>query len=135
MNSTQTRLTILIAAVLLVVSIPLFAHHGTGISYDSSKAWTKKAVVTEFKYTNPHPFIFLDVEEEPGKTVNWGAEIAPNIAELVKNGWTKARTMEALKPGTPLTVTIAPSRAGTKVGLLQKVLNTKGEEIIGREAR
>ena len=135
MNNLRKGSIVAAAAALLLVSLSAFAHHGTGISYDSSKAWTRDAVVTEFKYLNPHPYIFLDVSMDGGKVVNWGAEIAPNIAELVKNGWSKKRTEEALKPGTKVKVTIAPSFAGTTVGLLQRVYDTKGAELIGRGQR
>ena len=135
MNDLKRGLIITAIATVLLVSLSAFAHHGTGISYDSSKAWTRNAVVTEFKYLNPHPYIFLNVTDESGKVVNWGAEIAPNIAELVKNGWSKKRTEEALKPGTRLKVTIAPSFAGTTVGLLQRVYSEKGDEIIARGQR
>ena len=38
--------------------------------------------------------------------------------------------MEALAPGTEVTLTIAPSRAGGTVGLVQKIVNGKGEEIL-----
>jgi len=135
MNDLKRGLIITAIAAVLLVSLSAFAHHGTGISYDSSKAWTRNAVVTEFKYLNPHPYIFLNVTDESGKVVNWGAEIAPNIAELVKNGWSKKRTEEALKPGTRVKVTIAPSFAGTTVGLLQRVYDEKGEEVIARGQR
>ncbi len=135
MSNRRQGVTVVAVALPLLVSLSLFAHHGTGISYDSTKAWTRNAVVTEFKYLNPHPYIFVDVTMEDGKIVNWGAEIAPNIAELVKNGWSKRRTEEALKPGTRIKVTIAPSFAGTPVGLLQRVYSEKGEEIIARAPR
>jgi len=108
----------------------MVAHHGTNISYDRSKMWTSKAVVTEFRYVNPHPQLFFDVTDEKGNVTNWGAELLPNPAQLIKNGWSKKRSMEALMPGTVITVTIAPSKAGGVVGLLKKTANDKGEELV-----
>jgi len=52
------------AAVLSLTAAPLLAHHGTNINYDRSKQWTKKAVVTEFKYVNPHAQLFFDVTDD-----------------------------------------------------------------------
>ena len=100
----------------------MFAHHGTNISYDRSQAWTSKAVVTEFRYVNPHPQLFIDVKDKDGKTVNWGLEIGPNPAGLVKSGWGKKRSEEELKPGSVVTVTVSPSKAGTHTAVLNRVV-------------
>jgi len=118
------------AVGILVLAVPIFAHHGTNISYDRSQAWTSKAVVTEFRYVNPHPQLFFDVTDAKGTVTHWGAELLPNPAQLINNGWSKKRSMEALMPGTVITVTIAPSKAGGTVGLLVKAVNDKGEELV-----
>jgi len=115
---------------LLFVSVPMFAHHGTNISYDRSKAVTLRGTVAEFRFANPHPQLYVDVTDSEGKVTNWGCEIAANPYQLILSGWTKQRSTEELKPGTNVTITIAPSRAGTNAGLLMKVLNEKGEELL-----
>ena len=118
-------------AALLMVGVPLLAHHGTGVSYDSSKAYTVKATVTEFRYANPHPQLFFDVKDDKGNVVHWSGEIAPNPAQLVQAGWGRKRSEAALTPGTEVTLTIAPSFAGTPVGLVNKIVNAQGETIMG----
>lgn len=124
-----------VAAGLLVVSVPMFAHHGTNISYDHSKPVTLKATVTEFRFNNPHVQIFFDVKDERGNVVHWGGELTSPY-NLVQGGWTKRRSESELKPGTPLTITLAPSRAGTPVGVVLKILNEKGEQVLlGRDQR
>jgi len=127
-NVMKNRMAVVIG--ILVMAAPMFAHHGTNISYDRSKAWTAKAVVTEFRYVNPHPQLYFDVTDEKGTVTHWGAELLPNPAQLIKNGWSKKRSVDALTPGTPITVTIAPSKAGGTVGLLLKAVNDKGEELV-----
>src|SRR4029453_10197022 len=49
-----------VVAVLgcVMASRSLAAHHGTLVSYDRDKAWTAKAVVTEFRYVNPHAQLY-----------------------------------------------------------------------------
>ena len=122
-----------VAAGLLVVSVPMFAHHGTNISYDHSKPMTFKATVTEFRFNNPHAQIFFDVKDERGNVVHWGGELTSPY-NLAQGGWTKRRSEAELKPGTPVTVTVAPSRAGTPVGVVLKILNEKGEQVLlGRD--
>ena len=120
----------LVAVLIAALAVPIFAHHGTNISYDRSKATTVKGVVTEFRYANPHPQMYVDVKDDTGKVTNWGCEIAANLFQLSLGGWGKQRSIDALKPGTPVEITIAPSRAGTPAALLIKVVNEKGEELL-----
>ena len=109
----------------------LAGHHGTNISYDRSKTFTAKAVVTEFKYVNPHVQLFFDVTDDKGKVRHWSGELLPNPAQLIASGWTRKRSMEALQAGTTITVTVAPARAGGMVVLIMRILNEKGEELLG----
>ena len=118
-------------AAIAVFCIPLVAHHGTGVSYDASKPVTFKAVVTEFHYANPHPQLFFDVTDEKGDVVHWSGEFYPNPSQLVQEGWGKKRSEAALVPGTQITITLAPSRAGAPVGAILKLINDKGEALLG----
>lgn len=130
MRDTLTKKILVLTLGLLILSIPVFGHHGTNISYDSSKPVVMKAVMTDFRYANPHPQLFFDVTDETGKVTKWAAEVAPTPFTLQQNGWNKSRSTEALKPGTKVTVTLGPARAGTPVGLLIKVVNEQGEELL-----
>src|SRR5262245_58915113 len=125
---------LLVAIVVFALAAPMFAHHGTNISYDRSKAMTVKGVVTEFHYANPHPQLYVDVKDDQGKVTNWGCEIAANVYQLSLAGWSKQRSTTELKVGTPVTITIAPSRAGTPAALLMKVVNDKGQEVLNAGA-
>jgi hypothetical protein len=113
-----------------MVALPAAAHHGTLISYDRTKQWTRDAVVTSFHFANPHPQLFFDLTNDAGDVEHWGAELLPNPAGLIRNGWTRARSVEALKAGAAVKVTIAPAKAGGTVGLLLKVTNMQGEELV-----
>lgn len=125
----MTKLSLLFA-VLLAAAIPAAAHHGTGASYDLSNPITVQGTVTEFHYANPHPQLFFDVTDK-GEVVHWSGEFYPNPAQLIQGGWGRKRSEAALAPGTKITVTLAPARAGTKVGAIVKLLNDKGEVLLG----
>lgn len=118
-------------ASLIVLAVPALAHHGTGVSYDASKPVTFKATVTEFHYANPHPQLFFDVKDEKGNVVHWSGEFYPNPAQLIQGGWGKKRSEAALPAGAQITVTLAPSRAGTPVGAILKLQNEKGDILLG----
>ena len=121
----------LAGAALLSVAIPATAHHGTGTSYDLSKPITLQGTVTEFHYANPHPQLFFDVMNEKGEVVHWSAEFYPNPSQLQQGGWGKKRSEAALAPGTKIRITLAPSRAGTHVGAILKLLNENGDVLLG----
>jgi hypothetical protein len=104
----------LVVAGLLLVCVPLLAHHGTG-TYDSTKSVTLSGTVTEFAFTNPHAALYFDVKDAQGKIVNWAIEMnSPGI--LTRAGWTK-RTFKA---GDQITITVRPAKAGTPVGLINR---------------
>src|SRR3954470_20469107 len=96
--------------VLVMACSPLFAHHGSRISYDLTKPITIKGTVTSFEWQNPHVFLSYDVKDAAGKVTNWGLELAENPRMLTTTrGWTK----ETLKPGDEITATFFASKAGT----------------------
>ena len=121
----------LICAAAIAMAAPLVAHHGTGASYDLSKPITLKGTVTEFRYANPHPQLYFEVTDDKGVVTSWSGEFYPNPAQLIQGGWGKKRSEAALAPGTKITVTLAPARAGTSVGAILKLLNASGDVLLG----
>ena len=114
-----------LAAGLLMVCAPMFAHHG-GSDYDVQHPATLKGTVTEFYWSNPHCQVFLDVKDDGGKTVNWTIEtLAPAV--LKRAGWTRV----TLHSGDQISITVVPSKRGTPVGMLRKVVLPDGTELSG----
>jgi hypothetical protein len=91
-----------------------------------------KGTITDFKYINPHPAIFWDVKDAAGKVTHWSGEIAPNTAQLQQEGWGRKRSEAALAPGSTITITLSPSRAGEPVGLIQRIEDVAGEAVLGQ---
>jgi len=119
------RISLVLVAGLLAVCGPVFAHHGSSISYDLKKTVVLKGSVTEFVWSNPHCQIYFDVTDDQGNVAHWGGETnAPSA--LTKEGWTKT----TLKPGDQVTITVFPSKAGTTYGLLSKVVLPGGKEMV-----
>jgi hypothetical protein len=97
--------------MLLVVSIPMFGHHGTGIAYDQSKPIVIKGTVTEFSWTNPHAHLFLEVKDAEGKTSKFAVEMnSPGV--MMRQGWTKRQ----FKVGDQVQMTVYPAKVGSPVG-------------------
>lgn len=124
-----------VATTLLTVAMPLLAHHGTGISYDLQNQWTTKATITEFQYKNPHPWLEFDRVNEKGETEHWTAELITNPTFLLRAGWGKARSVEALEPGTVVELGLATAYAGGFSAVVLEIRNDKGEPILGTGGR
>jgi hypothetical protein len=115
-----------IIAGILLVSGPVFAHHGTGISYDLSKLVTVKGTITNFAFHNPHSQLYWDTKDESGEIVHWSAEMnAPSVLE--RAGYTRKQLFELLKPGTEVTVSGFRSKTGAPVVVFSKAVTPNGE--------
>jgi Family of unknown function (DUF6152) len=116
---------------LLAGCVAAWAHHGSAISYDTEHLWTTWATVTEFNYLNPHPSMTFDRTDKSGKVEHWDSELLTNPSALARAGWTKSRSVAALKPGTRVKLYIGTSRIGGFSGIVMKLENEKGENIVG----
>ena len=129
MNLIRQAAALFVAAALLLAGTAM-AHHGSNISYDLSKSYEQKATITQFGYINPHPIVLFDVTNKKGQVEHWHSEIVTNPSRMIRSGWGKIRSEAALKPGTVVTLTLSPAKAGGFSALITKITNDKGEEII-----
>jgi hypothetical protein len=127
MNRTLRVLSLFIFAIiaLALVAVPLFAHHGRGASYDNGKLEELKGVVTEWAWRNPHCALYVDVKGPDGKTVNWGFE-SQSVGSLSKLNMTR----KSFVPGQEVRIKYNPSRGGAPVGVIRKVYDTNGKELL-----
>jgi hypothetical protein len=110
---------------MLVVATAAWAHH-SGAGVDRSRTVTISGVVKEFRWTNPHSWIDLEVTDKGVATV-WSIEMNPP-PYLVRSGW-KAST---LKPGDKVSVTLNPIRTGEPGGIFVSVTLADGKVLDGR---
>jgi len=110
-NAVRNKLAaISVAAVGLLASVPLFAHHGNA-SYDSTKTVTVKGTVTEYIWSNPHVLLKVDTKDNKGNTLHWIIE-AQNPLSQTEVGWSK----NTFKPGDEVTVEVIQAKNGLPVG-------------------
>ena len=99
-----------VAAIALMLSTPLAAHHGAA-AFDVGKRVTLKGTVKEWIYSNPHCLLSLDVTGEDGQVVHWIAEgQAPNVIFPV--GYRK----DSFTFGDQVTITVEPVKNGRPMG-------------------
>ena len=111
---------------LLMICAPVFAHHGTSVTYQVDKTITLTGTVTEFSFSYPHPQLYLDVKDADGKVVHWGTEWGPTPL-MLKNlnaGWTR----ESIKPGDQVVDMVCnPHKVATATACLLKDLTVNGK--------
>ena len=121
MGIMKGKLLIFFTSVLIALSVPLLAHHGTA-AFDVSKEVTIKGTITGLVFTNPHVQIYWETKTEKGETEQWQAELtAPN--KLSRAGWTK----NSLKPGDRVTVSGFQVKSGAHTLWIRKLIGPNGE--------
>jgi Family of unknown function (DUF6152) len=89
-----------LALLVVGLSAGMSAHHSFAAEYDSKAPLTLTGVVTKVEWTNPHTYVYIDVKDEAGKTVNWAFEgYPPNT--LKRTGFDR----DVVQAGTTITIT------------------------------
>jgi hypothetical protein len=114
-----------VAVGALVVSGPLFAHHGNS-AFDGNHRLALKGTVTEWYWANPHCVLQFDVTDDKGQVVHWAAETS-NPSDMANRSWGKM----TLKPGDQVTVTLEPAKNGKPVGRVLAVVLPSGQKLSG----
>jgi hypothetical protein len=116
----RTVVTFLVLAGLLLCASPAQSHH-SNVAYEVNKVITVTGVVKEFRWSNPHTWLYLTVDDGKGGKVEWAAEgRAPGV--LLRAGW--ART--SLKGGETVTVDMSPAKNGTHTAIIARVTKADG---------
>lgn len=113
-----------LAAALLVAPTGAAAHHSFAAFFDPNKSVTITGTVTEFRFTNPHGMIALDVKKPDGSIEQWRAETNAPVV-LVRRGWTR----DVVKRGDVVTVEGWPSRDGRNYMRLRAMKDAAGKPI------
>ena len=111
---------LLLGALCLVLAAgAAVAHHSTAM-FDMQHTVTLNGTVTQFDWTNPHTFIFMEVMSN-GATESWSIEgMSPNY--LARRGWSK----HTLKPGDKVSMLIHPLKGAEHGGSFLSVTLADG---------
>ena len=120
----MTAATSIAALSVLLVSVPLLAHHGAA-ALDTGKEITLKGTVTEWIWSNPHCFLQFDAKDDTGTVRNWAVE-TQNPTTMTQRGF--SRTL--FKAGDEVTVLLEPVKNGQSIGRLLTVVLANGQKLV-----
>jgi Family of unknown function (DUF6152) len=97
------------------------AHHA-GTAFDATRELTVVGTVKEFKWVNPHIWLYLMVPNAKGEQEEWRLE-GGSISILGRAGWNS----KLLQPGEKVTVSVSPLRNGENGGEFKTVTKADGK--------
>jgi len=117
----QTRMTTLVAlAAILIPALAARSHHSNS-AYQVDEIITLTGTVTEWRWSNPHTWLLMVVEDDNGEETEWAVEgRAPGI--LGRAGWDPT----ILQAGETVTVHASPAKDGSAVGIIARVTKADG---------
>jgi hypothetical protein len=98
------------------------AHHSFAM-FDHDHQIRLQGKVSEYKWQNPHVYIWLDAPDEKGEMRTWTIECA-NPGILNRLGW----KFNMIKVQDEITVVVAPLRTGEPGALLKQVKLADGRK-------
>jgi hypothetical protein len=119
----------LIVLLGAAAATPALAHHSFAM-FDAQKTITLSGTVKEWRWSNPHSWIEMTVQDENGKVTEWSIELT-SPAMLARRGW-KHNT---LMPGDKITLSLHPLRTGTTGGQLVSITLPNGQTMDDRGGR
>jgi hypothetical protein len=115
-----------VAAVVLSlagVALPAAAHHSFAMFDQTKTLHADGAIVSQFRWTNPHSFVVVDVEDANG-TTSYTLE-CNSINLMSRAGW----KVNTLKPGDKVNVVYYPLRDGKPGGMLKTITLPDGRTL------
>ncbi|MBM89276.1 MAG: hypothetical protein CMQ41_12945 [Gammaproteobacteria bacterium] len=107
-----TMLAVTASAGIVMLVLPVLAHHASTPFYDPDNVVDLQGTVTRFVFRNPHAFLFINVPEEDGQGSEWQIELGAPVG-LRRIGWTP----DTLPVGMEVALTGRRSRAEGSQGV------------------
>ena len=120
MNHRLFRVAVCVC-LYLTVAPAAWAHHSQS-EYDLRAKVDVAGTVTKVEWRSPHVWVYMDVADDKGQTVNWSFEL-PSPVTLMRRGWTR----DSLKAGDRISVSGAPARNFPTIAIANSIKDGTGK--------
>ncbi|MEO5597639.1 MAG: DUF6152 family protein [Novosphingobium sp.] len=115
--------TLALAVAVGAISVPALAHHSFAMFDQTRIAQKPKVTVAEFRFTNPHSFVVVNVQE--GSLVTRYVFECSSVNMMSRAGW----KFNTLKAGDKVDVAFYPLRNGKPGGMLKTIKVADGRTL------
>jgi len=119
------KFRVLLALLPLGPALVSQAHHSFSAEFDRDKPVKLTGTVTKVEWTNPHARIYIDVQGDDGKVVNWDFELGPPNG-LMRQGWNR----NSLREGHVVTISGFLSKDQERVANARQVFLPDGRQVL-----
>lgn len=119
----------MLSLLVLVTSNHAMAHHSFSAEFDIDKPVELTGSVTEVKWSNPHGWVYIDVEDGNGDITNWALETSA-ANNLIRRGWKKSD----LPTGTVIKVQGFQARNGSPTANIRGIILEDGRRLFSGNA-
>jgi len=117
---------VLLALIILLVTVSLWAHHSPSAIFDMSKRIGMSGTLTKIDWINPHIVVYIDAKAEDGKAESWVFESNPP-AWFRRVGVGRADFAKAIGQAVKAEGVVAKDRS--LYGYLQKITFADGSSL------
>ena len=117
----------LVFLILGASATSVFAHHSLVGEFDTSVRFELTGTITDLDWTNPHIWLYMDVEDDNGDMTKWECEMgSPN--QLFRLGWRE----QDLPVGTVIVAQANPARDGSNTCSTRVITLEDGTPVFSR---
>ena len=123
---TRLKATTFILSIILLMPLPLFAHHNWLAQFDPEKPVIVSGTVIQLQMVNPHARLFVDEVLENGDIFHWNFEMAA-ASMLMRQGIRR----DTLEPGDRVEIHAALARNVDNIANVEFVVqfDAEGNEV------